>query len=71
MVESLFGIPLDHRTLSRTLKKDGTDYTAWTDDDERITRRRQLAADFDIRLTTYFEQKRKKVLEGIRGNVIQ
>ncbi|MBO5741159.1 MAG: hypothetical protein J6R54_04170, partial [Bacteroidaceae bacterium] len=67
MVKSLFGIPLDHRTLSRTLKKDGTDYTAWTDDDERITRRRQLAADFDIRLTTYFEQKRKKVLEGIRG----
>lgn len=67
MVKSLFGIPLDHRTLSRALKKEGADYTAWTDDDERITRRRQLAADFDIRLTTYFEQKRKKVLEGIRG----
>jgi hypothetical protein len=67
MVDSLFSIPLDHRTLSRTLKKEGTDYTSWTDVNKRITRRRQLAADFDIRLTTYFEQKRKKVLEGIRG----
>ena len=67
MVESLFGLSLDNHTLSRTLKKDGSDYTAWTDADERILRRKQLAADFDTRLTAYFERKRAKVLESVRG----
>lgn len=66
MVESIFSISLDHRTLSRVLKKDGPDYTTWTDADERILRRKLLATEFDTRLTEYFEQKRAKVLEGLR-----
>ncbi len=65
-VESLFGLSLDNHALSRVLKKDGADYHAWTDADERILRRKQLAADFDTRLTEYFERKRAKVMEGIR-----
>ena len=67
MVESLFGLSLDNHMLSRVLKKDGLDYTAWTDTDERIQRRKLLAADFDTRLTAYFERKRAKVLEDVRG----
>jgi hypothetical protein len=67
MVESFFGLTLDNHTLSRVLKKDGPDYTAWTDADERIVRRKQLAAEFDNRLTAYFEQKRAKVLESVRA----
>ena len=66
MVQSLFGLSLDHRTLSRVLKKDGADYTTWTNDDDRILRRKQFAADFDTRLTVYFERKRAKLMEGIR-----
>ena len=67
MVQSLFGLSLDHRTLSRVLKKDGADYTTWTDADDRILRRKQFAAEFDTRLTVYFERKRAKLMNGIRG----
>ena len=67
MVQSLFGLSLDHRTLSRVLKKDGADYTTWTDADDRILRRKQFAAEFDTRLTAYFERKRAKLMNGIRG----
>ena len=67
MVESYFGPSLDNRMLSRVLKKDGMDYTTWTEADERMLRRKQLATDFDTQLTEYFERKRAKVLQDIRG----
>jgi len=63
MVDELFGVKLDARTLSTDLNKLGSaDYTQWTDADKRIVRRKQLAADFDTRLTEYFERKRAEVL---------
>ena len=65
MVSELFGVQLDARTLSADLRINGTDYTRWTDADVRIVRRKQLAADFDTRLTEYFERKRAEVLRGI------
>lgn len=66
MVGELFGVQLDHRTLSTDLKNLGSpDYTQWTDADKRIVRRKQLATDFDDRLTEYFERKRAEVLEGL------
>ena len=64
-VRQLFGVQLDARTLSADLRINGTDYTLWTDADVRIVRRKQLAADFDTRLTEYFERKRAEVLRGI------
>lgn len=66
MVFDLFGVKLDGRTLSTDLKKNGPDYTRWTEADDRILRRKQLAADFDNRLTEYFERKRAEVLKGVR-----
>ena len=65
MVSELFGVRLDARTLSADLRINGTDYTRWTDADVRIVRRKQLAADFDTRLTEYFERKRAEVMRGI------
>ena len=65
MVNELFGVRLDARTLSADLRINGTDYTRWTDADVRIVRRKQLAADFDSRLTEYFECKRAEVMRGI------
>ena len=65
MVNELFGVQLDARTLSADLRINGTDYTRWTDADVRIVRRKQLAADFDTRLTEYFERKRAEVMRGI------
>lgn len=67
MVSELFGVQLDARTLSADLRINGTDYTRWTDADVRIVRRKQLAADFDTRLTEYFERKRAEVLSEVRG----
>ncbi|MBQ8265457.1 MAG: hypothetical protein IJY95_02490 [Bacteroides sp.] len=68
MVDELFGVKLDARTLSTDLNKLGSaDYTQWTDADKRILRRKQLAADFDTRLTEYFERKRAEVLSSVRG----
>ena len=67
MVNELFGVQLDARTLSADLRINGTDYTRWTDADVRIVRRKQLAADFDTRLTEYFERKRAEVLSEVRG----
>ena len=67
MVSELFGVQLDARTLSADLRINGTDYTLWTDADVRIVRRKQLAADFDTRLTEYFERKRAEVLSEVRG----
>ena len=68
MVDELFGVKLDSRTLSTDLNKLGSaDYTQWTDADKRILRRKQLAADFDTRLTEYFERKRAEVLSTVRG----
>jgi len=65
-VGALFGVQLDHRTLSADLRNLGsTDYTQWTDADRRIQRRKQLATDFDTRLTEYFERKRAEVMRGI------
>ena len=66
MVNELFGVQLDARTLSADLRLNGTDYTQWTDADVRIVRRKQLAADFDKRLTEYFERKRAEVLSEVR-----
>jgi hypothetical protein len=65
MVNELFGVQLDARTLSADLRINGTDYTRWTDADVRIVRRKQLASDFDTRLTEYFERKRAEVMRGI------
>lgn len=66
MVDELFGMQLDPRTLSTDLVKlGGTDYTRWTDADKRILRRKQLATDFDTRLTEYFARKRAEVLSGV------
>ena len=65
MVSELFGVQIDARTLSADLRINGTDYTQWTDADVRIVRRKQLAADFDTRLTEYFERKRAEVMRGI------
>lgn len=66
MVNDLFGITLDQNTLNRTLNAQGTDYTRWTEADRRIVRRKQLAVEFDDRLTEYFERRRRKVMEGVR-----
>lgn len=65
MVNEFFDVRLDARTLSADLRINGTDYTRWTDADVRIVRRKQLAADFDTRLTEYFERKRAEVMRGI------
>lgn len=68
MVDELFGIKLDSRTFSTDLKNLGSaDYTRWTDADKRILRRKQLATDFDIRLTEYFARKRAEVMSGLKG----
>ncbi|MBP3612152.1 MAG: hypothetical protein J6J14_03010, partial [Rikenellaceae bacterium] len=67
LVEGQFGVSLDPRTMSTDLvKQGGSDYTLWTEADRRIVRRKQLAADFDRRLTEYFERGRNAVLEGVR-----
>lgn len=67
LVEGQFGVTLDPRTMSTDLvKQGGSDYTLWTEADRRIVRRKQLAAEFDRRLTTYFERGRSAVLEGVR-----
>jgi hypothetical protein len=67
MVEGQFGVTLDPRTLANDLTSQGsTDYRHWTDADRRIVRRKQLAAEFDNRLTAYFEKGRSAVLEGVR-----
>ncbi len=69
MVDELFGIKLDARTLSTDLKNLGSaDYTQWTDADKRILRRKQLATDFDTRLTEYFERKRAEVITSLSNN---
>lgn len=67
MVEGQFGVSLDPRTLANDLTGQGSnDYRLWTDADRRIVRRKQLAAEFDHRLTAYFEKGRSAVLEGVR-----
>lgn len=67
MVEGQFGVTLDPRTLANDLTGQGSaDYRQWTDADRRIVRRKQLAADFDNRLTEYFVRKRAEVMEGVR-----
>ena len=67
MVEGQFGVTLDPRTLANDLTSQGSnDYRHWTDADRRIVRRKQLAAEFDNRLTAYFEKGRSAVLEGVR-----
>jgi hypothetical protein len=67
MVAQLFGVEMDPRTLASDLAKQGSaDYTRWTDADRRIVRRKQLATEFDTRLTAYFERKRSAVLEEVR-----
>ena len=67
MVEGQFGVTLDPRTLANDLTGQGsTDYRLWTDADRRIVRRKQLAAEFEKRLTAYFERGRSAVLEGVR-----
>lgn len=68
LVDALFGVHLDPRTLSADLRNlGGSDYTRWTDADRRIVRRKQLAADFDTRLTQYFECKRAELMQDIVG----
>ncbi len=67
MVEGQFGVTLDPRTLANDLTGQGSnDYRLWTDADRRIVRRKQLAAEFDHRLTEYFDKGRSAVLEGVR-----
>lgn len=66
MVNDLFGVLLDSRTLSADLRNLGsTDYTQWTDADKRIGRRKELAAEYDARLVEYFEKGRSSVLEQL------
>lgn len=66
MVEGQFGVTLDPRTLANDLTGQGsTDYRQWTDADRRIVRRKQLATEFDNRLTEYFERGRNAVLENL------
>ena len=65
MVNELFAVGLDSRTLNADLRINGTDYTQWTDADPRILRRKRLAVDFDTRLTEYFERKRAAVLKEL------
>lgn len=68
LVGELFAVSLDPRTLATDLVKLGSpDYTCWTDADRRIVRRKQLAHDFDHRLTTYFEQGRAGVMKELAG----
>ena len=67
MVEGQFGVTLDPRTLANDLTGQGSnDYRLWTDADRRIVRRKQLAAEFDNRLTEYFDKGRSAVLQGVR-----
>ena len=67
MVAQLFGVEMDPRTLASDLAKQGSaDYTRWTDADRRIVRRKQLATEFDTRLTAYFERKRSAVLQQVK-----
>ncbi len=67
MVEGQFGVTLDPRTLANDLTGQGSnDYRLWTDADRRIVRRKQLATEFDNRLTAYFEKGRSAVLEGVK-----
>ena len=55
------------KTLANDLTGQGSnDYRLWTDADRRIVRRKQLAAEFDNRLTEYFDKGRSAVLEGVR-----
>jgi hypothetical protein len=66
MVEGQFGVTLDPRTLANDITSQGsTDYRQWTDADRRIVRRKQLATEFDNRLTEYFEKGRSAVLENL------
>lgn len=65
MVEGQFGVSLDPRTLANDLTGQGSnDYRLWTDADRRIVRRKQLAAEFENRLTEYFERGRNAVWKG-------
>ena len=66
MVNDRFGVSLDNRTLSRDLKKNGPDYTLWIDDNNRISRRKRLAQEFDQHLTEYFKRGREEVMKGLR-----
>ena len=66
LVFLFFGVELDSHALSKDLKKNGTDYTTWTDQDERILRRKHFAQDFDNRLTRYFEQKFASVMADLK-----
>lgn len=66
LVGDQFGISLDNRTLSRVIRKEGTDYTRWTEADIRIRRRKRLAEEFDQRLEEYFKRKREEVMKGLR-----
>lgn len=68
MVEGQFGVSLDPRTLANDLTGQGSnDYRLWTDADRRMVRRKQLAADFDNRLTEYFDKGRAEVMREIGG----
>ena len=66
MVGDRFGVSLDNRTLSRDLKKNGPDYTLWIDDNNRISRRKRLAQEFDQHLAEYFKRGREEVMKGVR-----
>ena len=66
MVGDRFGVFLDNRTLSRDLKKNGPDYTLWIDDNNRISRRKRLAQEFDQHLAEYFKRGREEVMKGVR-----
>jgi len=69
LVEDLFDVKLDSRTMATDLKNLGSaDYTQWTDADKRILRRKQLATDFDTRLTEYFARKRAEVITSLSNN---
>ena len=69
LVEDLFDVKLDSRTMATDLKNLGSaDYTLWTDADKRILRRKQLATDFDTRLTEYFARKRAEVITSLSNN---
>ncbi len=65
MVQSLFFVQLDSHNLNKHLSLHGTDYKKWTDADKRIKAHKDLAAEFDTRLTEYFIRKRSTIMEGI------
>ena len=53
-------------TVPSQKAENGPDYTLWIDDNNRISRRKRLAQEFDQHLTEYFKRGREEVMKGVR-----